>query len=234
MLVLHGFWSTSNGLCLWAEDSTLPVTSPAPRCVRHARIRSPRPPMPSPRSTPASRVLRFSCCRRCGSHRSTPGAVPGYAAPGTANRARSAAGDIPVMLLPAASALTALGEPAADVRYGASVGSRRPCGLRAGVWWQRGRVLPALVQRRTRASRVLASGGARSRLVRPELVDRRDATGMPGRVGCPGRPTSWPPRRPVCHSRMRGSSERRLPAGIGPPPARRGRRPKHVPAQKPG
>jgi hypothetical protein len=27
MLVLHGFWSPSNGLCLWAEDSALAVTS---------------------------------------------------------------------------------------------------------------------------------------------------------------------------------------------------------------
>ncbi len=36
MLVLHGFWSTSNGVCLWSEDSDLTVKSPsqAMRCTR--------------------------------------------------------------------------------------------------------------------------------------------------------------------------------------------------------
>ena len=33
MLVLHGFWSTANGLCLWAEDSDLTVKSPKPVVV---------------------------------------------------------------------------------------------------------------------------------------------------------------------------------------------------------
>ena len=36
MLVLHGFWSTSNGLCLWAEDSDLTVKSPS-QALRSAR-----------------------------------------------------------------------------------------------------------------------------------------------------------------------------------------------------
>ena len=27
MLVLHGFWAAHDGLCLWAEDSELPITS---------------------------------------------------------------------------------------------------------------------------------------------------------------------------------------------------------------
>ncbi len=36
MLVLHGFWSPSNGLCLWAEDSALAVTSPS-EALRVAR-----------------------------------------------------------------------------------------------------------------------------------------------------------------------------------------------------
>ena len=36
MLVLHGFWSASNGLCLWAEDSELTVKSPS-QALRAAR-----------------------------------------------------------------------------------------------------------------------------------------------------------------------------------------------------
>ncbi|MGH3562334.1 MAG: hypothetical protein ACRDTN_11195, partial [Mycobacterium sp.] len=36
MLVLHGFWSTSNGLCWWAEDSDLTVKSPS-QALRAAR-----------------------------------------------------------------------------------------------------------------------------------------------------------------------------------------------------
>src|SRR5690625_4002997 len=36
MLVLHGLWSMSDGLCLWAEDSDLTVKSPS-QAVRSAR-----------------------------------------------------------------------------------------------------------------------------------------------------------------------------------------------------
>ena len=36
MLVVHGFWSTSKGLCLWSEDSDLPVKSPS-QALRIAR-----------------------------------------------------------------------------------------------------------------------------------------------------------------------------------------------------
>src|SRR5256885_15694444 len=36
MLVLHGFWTARDGLCLWAEDSELPVTSTS-HTLRSAR-----------------------------------------------------------------------------------------------------------------------------------------------------------------------------------------------------
>jgi hypothetical protein len=45
MLVLHGFWAVRDGLCLWAEDSGLPVTS-----TSHAL----RPARPHPFAAPAS------------------------------------------------------------------------------------------------------------------------------------------------------------------------------------
>ena len=37
MLVLHGFWAARDGLCLWAEDSKLPVTSTS-HALRSARL----------------------------------------------------------------------------------------------------------------------------------------------------------------------------------------------------
>ncbi|MDQ3988934.1 MAG: ATP-dependent helicase, partial [Actinomycetota bacterium] len=36
MLAVHGFWSRSRGLCLWAEDSERPVKSPS-QALRTAR-----------------------------------------------------------------------------------------------------------------------------------------------------------------------------------------------------
>src|SRR6516225_7592246 len=36
MLVLHGFWAARDGLCLWAEDSELAVTT-ASHALRSAR-----------------------------------------------------------------------------------------------------------------------------------------------------------------------------------------------------
>lgn len=43
MLVLHGFWSNSGGMRLWAEDSDLLVKSPsqAPGPRGHTRSRRP-------------------------------------------------------------------------------------------------------------------------------------------------------------------------------------------------
>lgn len=36
MLVLHGFWSNSGGMRLWAEDSDLLVKSPSPGAALRA------------------------------------------------------------------------------------------------------------------------------------------------------------------------------------------------------
>ena len=164
MLVLHGFWSTSNGLCLWAEDSTLTVTSPS-EALRTAR---PHPfaaaadaIAPIHAGKPGTAVLLLPSLRK--SPLDSPELFRVTPRPAPRIEPVLLPWTIPVMSLPAASALTALDEPAADVRYGASVAySRRPGGIRAGVWWRAAgscRRSP----RRTRASRVLASGGARCR-----------------------------------------------------------------------
>ena len=189
MLVLHGFWSASNGLCLWAEDSTLTVTSPsdALRTARpHPFAAAADAIAPIHAGKPGTAVLLLPSLRK--SPLDSPELFRVTPRPAPRIEPVLLPWTIPVMSLPAASALTALDEPAADVRYGASVAyladlaafARESGGARPG---------PArALLRRTRASRVLASGGAGSRHRGPELADRRDATGMPGRAGCPGRP----------------------------------------------
>ena len=71
MLVLHGFWSRSGSLRLWAEDSDLLVKSPS-QALRSAR------PHPFAAAADAiagyiraSPVPRCCCCRRCGRRRWT-------------------------------------------------------------------------------------------------------------------------------------------------------------------
>ena len=145
MLVLHGFWSTSHGLSLWAEDSALTVKS-ASQALRAARphpfaatsdeiatVHAGKPAsavllLPSLRSAPldSPELLRIT-------PRPAPRSAPALL-PWT----------VPMVSLPAASALAVLDEPADEVRYGASVGYLADVGVFARELVQRGRVLPAL------------------------------------------------------------------------------------------
>lgn len=65
MLVLHGFWSQGDGLCLWAEDSERAVKSPS-QALPSAR--------PHPYAAPAGTLAGIHSgkpgevicsCRRC-------------------------------------------------------------------------------------------------------------------------------------------------------------------------
>ena len=47
MLVIHGIW-TRDALCLWAEDSALPASPPAPAGGRPSRAARPHPFAASP------------------------------------------------------------------------------------------------------------------------------------------------------------------------------------------
>jgi SNF2 family DNA or RNA helicase len=147
MLVLHGFWSSTNALCLWAEDSALAVKSPS-QALRAAR--------PHPFAAPADVIagihvgkpgtaalllpsLRMAPLDSPELFRTTPRPAPRtepVLLPWT----------VPVMSFPAALALTALDEPAADVRYGASAGYLADLAAFARELVERGRVLPALVR----------------------------------------------------------------------------------------
>lgn len=74
MLVLHGFWSTSNGLCLWSEDSDLAVKSPsqALRAARQHPFAAPADVIAGihPGKAGTAVLLLPSCGRRRWTHRS--------------------------------------------------------------------------------------------------------------------------------------------------------------------
>ncbi|MBV9141770.1 MAG: DEAD/DEAH box helicase [Pseudonocardiales bacterium] len=158
MLVLHGFWSTSHGLCLWSEDSDLTVKSPS-QALCSARPHPFAAPadvisgmhpgkpgtaillLPSLRSAPldSPELIRIT-------PRPTPRTEPALL-PWT----------VPVMCLDAPSALAALEEPVADVRYGASLTYLAELAAFARGLVTRGRVLPALAREGSReAGRAVA------------------------------------------------------------------------------
>jgi hypothetical protein len=123
MLVLHGCWSISGGLRLWAEDSDLPVKSPS-QALRSAR--------PHPFAAPADAIVGIhpgkpdTCALLLPSLRSAPLDSPELIRLAPRPAARTAptllAWTVPVVQLDAGAALAAFDEPAADIRYGASVG----------------------------------------------------------------------------------------------------------------
>src|SRR5215469_4452322 len=145
MLVLHGFWAAHEGLCLWAEDSELPVAS-----TSHA-LRSARPhPFAAPSSAlatlhagkPAEAVLLLP------SARTAPLDSPELirAAPRPAPRAGPALlpWTVPVVLLNGTSALAAIPERIPGIRYGASMDYLAALAGFATELVARGRVLPTL------------------------------------------------------------------------------------------
>jgi SNF2 family DNA or RNA helicase len=145
MLVLHGFWSGSSGVGLWAEDSDRAVKSPS-QALRSAR--------PHPFAAAADEVA--------GVHAGKPGSValllPSVRSapldspellrvtPRPAPRTGVALlpWTVPVVWLDAAAALSVFDEPVSGVRYGASVGHLARLAAFARDLVERGRLLPAL------------------------------------------------------------------------------------------
>jgi SNF2 family DNA or RNA helicase len=147
MLVLHGFWSTESGLCLWAEDSALPVTSQS-QAVRPAR--------PHPFAASASTLAAIEPGRPAEtvlllpSRRSAPLDSPELIRVTPRRRARSEVvllpWQVPVVALDSAAALAALHRQVPEVRYGASAGYLARIAEFASELVARGRVLPTLVR----------------------------------------------------------------------------------------
>ncbi|HET7247508.1 MAG TPA: DEAD/DEAH box helicase [Streptosporangiaceae bacterium] len=145
MLVLHGLWAAHDGLCLWAEDSDLPVTS-----TSHA-LRAARPhPFAAPASTltalhagkPAEKDLLLPSLRMA--PLDSPELI--RTTPRPAARAEPALlpWTVPIVMLYAAPALAAIHERAPAVRYGASMDYLAGLAAFGCELVARGRVLPTL------------------------------------------------------------------------------------------
>lgn len=145
MQVVHGFW-LGNHLCLWAEDSALPVTSPS-QALRTAR--------PHPFAAPSESLLEIvsgepgTAELRLPSLRRTPLDSPELIrlAPRQAPRSEPTLlpWTVPVVRLDRDAALSWLGDPGdIEARLGASIVYLRDLARFAGELTERGRVLPAL------------------------------------------------------------------------------------------
>ena len=145
MLVLHGFWSRSGSLRLWAEDSDLLVKSPS-QALRSAR---PHPFAAAADAItgihpgkPGTSVLLLPSLRSA--PLDSPELIRVVPRPAARTDATLLAWTVPVVQLDAGAALAAIGEPVADIRYGASVGYLAELAAFACELVERGRVLPEL------------------------------------------------------------------------------------------
>jgi SNF2 family DNA or RNA helicase len=145
MLVVHGFWSAADGLCMWAEDSQQTVKSPS-QALRSAR--------PHPFAVPAS-ILAGIHAGKPGvatlllpSLRSAPLDSPELIRvtprPPVQSKPALLPWTVPVVALDALAALAALSERVPEIRYGASLDYLGELAAFAGELVTRGRVLPTL------------------------------------------------------------------------------------------
>ena len=145
MLVLHGFWSIAGCLRLWAEDPDLLVTSPS-QALRSAR---PHPFAAAADAIagihpgkPGTSVLLLPSLRSA--PLDSPELIRVTPRPAARTDATLLAWTVPVVQLDAGTALAAIDEPVADIRYGASVGYLAELAAFARELVERGRALPEL------------------------------------------------------------------------------------------
>ena len=145
MLVLHGFWAARDGLCLWAEDSELAVTS-----TSHA-LRPARPhPFAAPSGTlaalhagkPSEAVLLLPSARTA--PLDSPELIRAVPRPGPRAGPALRPWTVPVVVLDGTSALAAIPERTPGIRYGASMDYLTALAGFAAELVARGRVLPTL------------------------------------------------------------------------------------------
>jgi superfamily II DNA or RNA helicase len=228
MLVLHGFWATRDGLCLWAEDSKLPVTSTS-HALRSARLH--------PFAAPAGVLITLYAGKpgEAGlllpSLRTAPLDSPELirTTPRPAPRSEPALlpWTVPVVMLYAASALAAIPERAPGVRYGASMDYLTGLAAFAGELVARGRVLPTLDH---------DGAGAVARW-RP-VIQGPDVAAMHALVAAmppvcravPGHDDQHEVMTVALAALVDAAAREAMPAGLGLVPPRRGRRPSRLPA----
>ena len=230
MLVLHGLWSTTAGLCLWAEDSTLTVKSGS-QALRAAR--------PHPFAAPSDVVAALhagkpgSATLLLPSLRSSPLDSPELLRLTPRPVPRSAPSllpwTVPLVAIPAAYALDVLDSRVNEVRYGASLDYVAELAAFAKDLVRRGRMLPALGT---------DEHGPRA-WWRP-VVQGADVVTLNALVTamppvCRAEPTA-PGSHELVMSAVTGfvdaAARTAMPAADGLLPARRGRRPKRLPIEE--
>ncbi|CAN5164273.1 DEAD/DEAH box helicase [soil metagenome] len=230
MLVIHGFWSPVEGLSLWAEDATLSVKSGS-QSLRAAR------PHPFAASTavlatvhagkPGDAVLQLPSLKS--SPLDSPELLRIHPRPASQSTPALLPWAVPVVSLPADLALLALDQPTVDVRYGVSMSYLADVATFARSLVERGRMLPTLRR----------DGGGSTACWRP-VLQGPDITFMNALIAA---------MPPVCRAAV-GAAEAdelvlsalhafvdvqvraTLPADTDLLPPRRGRRPRHTPAQE--
>lgn len=230
MLVMHGFWSAADGFSLWAEDSTLAVKSPS-QALRNAR------PHPFAASAdvigaihvgkPGSAVLLLPSLKS--SPLDSPELLRITPRPGPRSQPALLPWTVPVLSLPVASALAVLDEPAADVRYGASVSYFADVAAFARGLVERGRILPALGR-----DEHLPVAFWRPVMRGPDIAAMNTlvATMPPVCRAESGAPGAYELTMSALHAFVDAEVRARAPVDSDLLPPRRGRRPKRLPAQE--
>jgi SNF2 family DNA or RNA helicase len=228
MLVLHGFWSPQSGLCLWAEDSASAVKS------RSQALRSARPhPFAAPASTlaaihagkPAEVALLLPSLRTA--PLDSPELIRITPRPPVRSKAALLPWRVPVVMLDAATALSALFERAPGIRYGASLGYFAGVAAFASDLVSRGRVLPALAR-----DRAGAIARWRPFLQGPDVVAMHSLVRAMPPV-CRAVPGSDDPHElltAALGAMVDAAAREALPGGLSLTPPRRGRRPARLAA----
>jgi hypothetical protein len=230
MLVLHGFWSTSNGLCLWSEDSDRTVKNPsqALRCARPHPFAAPADVIAGIHpGKPGTAVLLLPSLRSA--PLDAPELVRITPRPTPRTDVALLPWTVPVVSLDAASALTALNEPVADARYGASLAYLADLAAFARELVARGRVLPALAR----------DGHAAVAFWRP-VVQGPDVVAVNSLIAAmppvcraeQGEHDAHELAMSALHAMLDSAMRAALPPGIDLLPPRRGRRPKRLPAEE--
>jgi len=229
MLVLHGFWAARDGLCLWAEDSGLPVTSTS-HALRSAR----RHPFAAPASVlttlhagkPAEAELLLPSLRTA--PLDSPELIRAAPRPAARSEAALLPWTVPTVMLHGTTALAAFPERAPGVRYGASMDYLAGLAEFAAELVARGRVLPTLDH---------DGAGAVARW-RP-VIQGPDVTAihalaaaMPPvcRALAPGHDDPHDVLTAALAALVDAAARQALPAGLRLVPPRRGRRPSRLPA----
>jgi SNF2 family DNA or RNA helicase len=229
MLVLHGFWTAREGLCLWAEDSGLTVASGS-----HA-LRSARPhPFAAPASVlttlhagkPAQADLLLPSLRTA--PLDSPELIRTTPRPAARSEPVLLPWTVPIVMLDGTAALAAAGERAPGVRYGASMDYLAGLAAFAAELVTRGRVLPTLDHDGT-------SAVARWRPViqGPDVAAMHAlAAAMPPvcRAVAPGDDDPHEVMTAALAALVDAAAREALPAGLLLAPPRRGRLPARPPA----